>query len=211
MQAQRTQGLCIACEGIDGSGKTTVISHLVHALEQAGISVLATREPGGTPVGKDIRHVLMQHAQIDADAEFLLFAADRAHHYRTCIAPALSEGRVVITDRFAASSYAYLGYGRGVSCDFIDTVHEHILGGWMPDMTIYLRVSPETAAQRRAHRLDSNRFDTAECAWFARVIEGFDAWAAREKQVYIVDAEQSARDVLENVVALVRTHTTLLA
>jgi len=145
------KGLLITFEGIDGSGKTTQAARLAAALgpERA----ILTKEPGGTPVGKILRSILLDpELAIDPKAELLLFLADRAQHLQTFIRPHLEAGTTVIIDRFIDATVAYQGFGLGHPLDLIDTIHRTILGGITPDRTFLFDLDPQKARERIIRR-----------------------------------------------------------
>lgn len=143
----------ISLEGIDGSGKTTLARLLSDALNLIGVPHILTREPGGTPLGKSLRQLLLdpQHAPTPK-AELLLYAADRAQHVETVIKPALERGHTVITDRYTASTVAYQHYGRGLPLGTIVELNRLATGGLWPNHTILLDLDPKEAAIRTGRR-----------------------------------------------------------
>src|SRR5512145_1232018 len=131
-------GLFITFEGIEGSGKSTQISLLRDHLIRMGRDVVLTREPGGTPIGDQVRKVLLDPANkaLDPTAELMLYAASRAQHLREVIRPALASGAVVLCDRFSDATLAYQGYGRGLSVPVIEELDRIVTSGLKPDLTI---------------------------------------------------------------------------
>ena len=150
-------GLFIAFEGGDGAGKSTQAALLSQALSDAGRTVVRTREPGGTPVGEKLRSLVLEHGQgdIDARTEALIFAAARAAHASQVIAPALARGEIVISDRYADSSIAYQGMGRGLGTNTITALNDWATDGLWPDLTVLLDVAP---AEGRIKRSFKGRF-----------------------------------------------------
>ena len=150
MSIQST-GLFIAFEGGDGAGKSTQAARLSDALESRGLSVLRTREPGGTPIGEKLRSLVLDHGHgtIDARTEALMFAAARAAHAHQVIRPALASGTVVITDRYIDSSVAYQGAGRGLGAEGVLSLNEWATEGLRPHLTVLLDVDPADGRQRR--------------------------------------------------------------
>jgi dTMP kinase len=143
------KGLLIAVEGIDGSGKSTLIKNLSKLLEKDGYAVLQTREPGGSWIGKHIRPLLQnQPKPITPIAEYLLFAADRAQHMEDVIEPALGEGKIVISDRMGDSSIAYQGYGRNLGPEIIIQINTWAMQSIQPDITIYIDIDLDTTFSR---------------------------------------------------------------
>ncbi|MDQ3570930.1 MAG: dTMP kinase, partial [Actinomycetota bacterium] len=168
------RGRLIALEGGEASGKTTQAAILARRLD-----AVLTREPGGTPVGERVRSLLLDAkvTSLDAKAEALLMAADRAQHVAEVIGPALEAGRHVVTDRYAHSSLAYQGHGRGLPVDEVSRVSEWAAGGLWPDVVVLVDV-PEDVARRR--RAGSDRFELEERAFHRRVADGYHQLVAED-------------------------------
>ena len=193
-------GLLITFEGTEGCGKTTQIARLAERLRACGRSVKLVREPGGTPIGEEIRHTLkhsQQNQAMTAEAELLLMNASRAQLVREIIRPALAAGEIVLCDRFYDSTITYQGYGRGLDLKLIRGVIDFAVGGTRPQLTLLLEISPETSAARLASRQSGqpvarDRFEEADPAFFERVAKGYGAIAAEEPgRVKVVDAAGS--------------------
>lgn len=147
------KGLFIVFEGIDGSGTTTQCELLARYIEEQGLPVVRTREPGGTPLAEKIRHLVLDPTEeVDDITEMLLYAASRAQHVHQVIAPALQGGTTVVCDRFVASSLAYQGYGRGLGWEAVWQVNQAAVDGCLPDLTIYLDLPLAEASRRRRER-----------------------------------------------------------
>lgn len=195
----------LSFEGIDGSGKTTQAARLVERLRAAGRRVVTVREPGGTPLGEQIRALLLDPAgDVTARAELLLFSAARAQLTERVIAPALAEGAIVVADRFFDSTTAYQGHGRGVLApDAADAFHSLVTGGLAPDLTIIVDVDVATARRRRSGSAD-DRIEAADEAFHARVREGYHAIVARHpERVALVGGDAPADEVAAAIDALV--------
>lgn len=193
-------GRFIAFEGGEGSGKSTQARLLAETLQ-----AVLTREPGGTDLGERIRGVLLDPATggLEPWAEALLMAADRAQHVAQIVRPALAAGRHVVTDRFAGSSIAYQGYGRGLPIERVRSLSEWATGGLWPDLTILLDVPVETAVARLDRELD--RFEREGEAFHARVADGFRALAAADPDGWVVlDGTRSVEAIAADVRAVVR-------
>ena len=196
------QGLFITVEGIDGSGKTTVANAVAERLRQEGFAVVVTAEPGGTPLGERLRQFLLREKPLSAWAEAFLFLAARAEHVAQVIRPALREGTIVLCDRFADSTIAYQGFGRGLPVDELRRLNEVATGGLHPHLTILLDVSPEIGLQRVQR---PTVFEGRDLAFHHRVRQGFLWLAAQEPhRIKIVDASQPLEAVIEQANALVR-------
>lgn len=191
-------GLFVTFEGGDGAGKTTQASLLERWLAEQGRRVVRTREPGGTEVGVRIRDIVLHHrGHIDARAEALLYAADRAHHIATHVRPAVARGDVVIQDRYLDSSVAYQGAGRILDADDVRALSLWATDGLLPDLTVLLDLDP--AAARRRLDADDKPFDRLEAEkedFHARVRAGFLALADAEPRRFLVlDAETAPDDL----------------
>jgi dTMP kinase len=177
-------GLFVCFEGGDGAGKSTQVRLLTDALEQRGRDVLVTRQPGGTPLGAQIRELVLHGDHVSARAEALLFAADKAHHVDQLIRPALAAGRVVITDRYVDSAITYQGAGRDLGADEITSLQRWAVGGLLPDLTIVLDITPEVGRERRGDVHD--RLESEADAFHAAVRRGYLELAAQDPERYLV-------------------------
>lgn len=171
----------LTVEGIEGSGKSTLISALAERLEAEGKPVLCTREPGGCPLGTQIRPLLLRVDQKpDPMAELFLFLADRAQHVAEVIRPALAAGTQVLCDRYADSTITYQGYGRGMDVDWLHRLNDFATGGLWPDRTLVLDLPPETGLRRATRRNEGlglsqaeGRFEAESLAFHERIRQGF--------------------------------------
>lgn len=189
-----SNGILIALEGPEGAGKSTQLSRLAARL-QSGREMVYTREPGGTDLGNEIRALFLSDRFPTAPtAEFLLLAASRAQHVHEVIKPALERGAVVITDRFAAASEAYQGYGRGIDLAFIQEVNRQATQGIVPDVTVFFDIDPEAGLARAKNRAELDRFEAAELAFHHRVYDGFRTMA-HERGWHIVNARENQDEV----------------
>lgn len=193
------KSLFISLEGPDGSGKTTQIDLLAEHLRGLGQDVLITREPGGTPIGDQIRTVLhdIRNIEMTSETEFLLYSASRAQHVRQVIQPHLARGGTVLCDRFADSSRAYQGYGRELELDEICGITQFATGGLAPDLTVYLDLAVELGIERKqsAHAAQAgewNRLDQQTLDFHRRVRQGYLKMAEAEPDRWlVVDATHS--------------------
>jgi dTMP kinase len=198
-------GLFITFEGTEGGGKSTQIVRLSDRLLALGLKVRQLREPGGTPIGEEVRHILKHsHANhaMTAETELLLMNACRAQLVREVIRPALAAGEVVLCDRFHDSTVAYQGYGRGLDLTEVRRVIDFAIGKLRPALTFYLRVSIEVSEARRAARGAAvrDRFEEADREFFRRVEQGYEAIAASERErVRAIDAARDVEVVAEEV------------
>ncbi len=199
----------ITFDGIEGCGKTTQIRLAEVWLLERGISVLATAEPGGTPLGRKIREILLNRGSclIGAEAELLLFAAARAQHVREAILPALEKGEWVLCDRFADATLAYQGFGRGLDAGFIRTLNAFSGQGLEPERTLLFDLPVEVGLARAKKRASGllpevaeDRFEQEERAFHGRIREGYLALAAAEPERFrIIDGAGSVETVQREV------------
>ena len=203
MQLAMQKGRFISFEGSEGCGKSTQIRLLLEQLEQQGIKVLITREPGGTVVGEHIRNLLQyppDASNMTPEAELLLFAASRAQLVREVIEPALQQGQWVIADRFLDSTTVYQGLGRGLNLQAIRSINDFAVGAVKPDMTLLLDMDAK-AGHARAHAVSQaeGKFDRMEdqaMDFFERVRQGYLDLAQSESERFVtIDAEQSIEKV----------------
>jgi dTMP kinase len=206
-------GALITFEGSEGCGKSTQIEILARHLRALGYRVRTSREPGGTPIGEEIRHTLKHsksNAAMTPEAELLLMNAARAQLVREVIRPALAAGEVVVCDRFYDSTTAYQGYGRQLDMNHVQSVIDIAVGDTRPNLTLLLTVAPETAERRRAMRQSNlpfmrDRIEEADRKFFERVDQGFAAIAAAEpNRVRVVDASGSIESVSDRIWDFVR-------
>lgn len=201
-------GLFVTLEGGEGTGKSTQIRRLRGRVEARGRQVVLTREPGGTPLGKRLRALLVETGDDPPGprAELLLYAADRAHHVVSVICPALEAGRFVLCDRFADATEAYQGWGRGIDAETVSDVNRLATGGLRPHRTLVLDLDPEKGVQRALQRSREGteplevRFEQENRAFHDRVRQGYRHIAGREPdRVRLVDADGTPDEVEERV------------
>lgn len=201
-------GRFITLEGPEGSGKTTAARHLAEWLRARGLSAVLTGEPGGTPLGEEIRELVLHHRgvadDLDPRTDALLFAAQRAQHVARLIRPALARGAWVVCARYLDSSLAYQGAGYGIDLDEMRRLQSFATGGLLPDLTLLIDVPVEIGLRRKRHG-KWNRFeDTAGVAFFETVRRAYHGLAAAEPARFrVVDGSGSVEEVDRAVRTLV--------
>ncbi|SRR5579875_540248 len=206
-------GKLISFEGLDGAGKTTQIEMLARWLDERHISYICTREPGGTPPGVEIRHLLFERPDLELTplAEAFLFQADRAQHFSKLVIPALEAGTLVITDRCFDASIAYQGFARNVGPELVAQLSMMATQGHIPDLTVLLDLDPALVRQRTdptndasGRRHPPSRFDSETETFHHRVRQGFRLIArAHPARVKVVDASRAAEEIHREIVKLV--------
>ena len=192
-----TRGACfITLEGLDGAGKSTHIPWIEDRLRQAGVDLLSTREPGGTPLGETLRELLL-HKPMDLRTETLLMFAARNEHWRTRILPALEQGRWVLCDRYTDASFAYQGGGRGLGAEPVRILEEWVQQGRGPDCTLLFDVPLATARERLSRgRARSDRFEREDAAFFERTRQAYHARAEADPDRFrVIDARRNLEEI----------------
>ena len=194
-------GLLITFEGGEGCGKSTQITALKARLEAMGKTVVQTREPGGTPLGEYVRS-LLQHDDagqgMSPEAEMLLFAASRAQHVRELIVPAITQGKIVLCDRFLDSTTVYQGVARAIDAKKVDTINQFAIGDTNPDLTILIDLPPEIGLAR-VHARSNGQLDRMEkeaIEFFQAVRQGYlDLAKSEPKRFLVLDGSQSVEEL----------------
>jgi dTMP kinase len=179
-----TTGCFIVFEGGDGAGKSTQVALLREALERAGRAVTVTRQPGGTPLGQQIRDLVLHGEHVAPRAEALLFAADKAHHVDMLIRPALQRGEVVISDRYTDSSVAYQGAGRDLGAQEVHDLNMWAVQDLVPDLTVVVDISAEEGRRRRGEVHD--RLESEEDAFHEAIRQHFLSMARGNPERYLI-------------------------
>jgi dTMP kinase len=210
-----SKGHLISFEGLDGAGKTTQMRLLEQWLQAHGVSYIRTLEPGGTPLGVEIRPLVLNRPELAIVplAESFLFQADRAQHFARLVIPALHEGKLVITDRCYDASIVYQGYARGVGVELVEQLSMLATQGIQPDLTILLDLDPSQVHSRTGvtsdqsgQREERNRFDVEAEAFHQRVREGFRMLARKyPTRIKVVDASRTVEAIYQEIVGLVRS------
>ena len=198
-----SKGFLVSLEGPEGAGKTSVLEALIPVLEDRGVEVLTTREPGGVLIGEKIREVILDpsHTEMDPKTELLLYIASRRQHLVEKVLPALAAGKLVIMDRFIDSSVAYQGFGRGLDIDAIDWLNQFATDGLKPDLTIYFDIEVEEGLARISANSDRevNRLDMEGLDLHRKVRPGYLTLIEREgNRIEKIDASLPLDQVIEN-------------
>ena len=199
-------GKFITFEGVDGAGKSTHLAWFADALRQRGLDVVITREPGGTPLGEQLRKILLNQPMSSGTEALLMFAA-RLEHIEQVIKPALRAGKCVISDRFSDASFAYQGGGRGLDWDKLNQLEQWVHPDLQPDLTLFFDVPVEVARQRLANNVSLDRFEQEQADFFERVRAGYHKRVQQNPQRYVViDAAQaldSVKHKLEEIILMI--------
>ncbi|HZW26363.1 MAG TPA: dTMP kinase [Gallionella sp.] len=193
----------ITFEGMDGAGKSTHLAWFADQLRQRGLDVVVTREPGGTPLGEQLREMLLNQP-MSMGTEALLMFASRMEHIDQVIKPALQAGKWVISDRFSDASFAYQGAGRGMDWDKLARLEQWVHADLQPDLTLFFDVPVEVARERLSNNVSLDRFEQEQGDFFERVRGGYHQRVRQNPQRYaVIDAAQSMAEVkrqLEEIV-----------
>ncbi len=203
------RGKFITFEGCDGSGKSTQLRMLSEYLTANGVEHIFTREPGGGKISEAIREILLsgKNMEMTDECEALLYAASRVQHLNDRVEPALADGKLVICDRYVDSSLAYQAYARGLGKEFIEKINAFALENYLPDLTIFIDLSPEDAFRRKKGADADDRLEQAGMAFHQRVYEGYKALAKEYPNRFIcVDGKQTPDGVFADVKRVMKEH-----
>lgn len=192
------EGLFITLEGPDGSGKSTITKLIGNYLEEKGIEFIITREPGGTSIGEKIRDIILDNKNTNManETEALLFAAARAQHVHEKIIPSLSDGKVVICDRFVLSSLAYQGVGRGLGINRVKMINDFALRDVYPDLILFFHIDPTVTLERKIGSLGGDRLEQEGSDLHKKVYDGYmELIEMFPKNIKIIDATKSVEEV----------------
>ncbi|MDN7247591.1 dTMP kinase [Planococcus shenhongbingii] len=196
-------GYLITLEGGEGSGKTSILKRLASALEQQGLSVVCTREPGGIEIAEQIRKVILDrdNVKMDARTEALLYAAARRQHLVEKVIPAIEAGKVVLCDRYIDSSLAYQGHARGLGIKEIYAVNKFAIDEYMPDLTLYFDVEPKIGLARieKDAGREVNRLDVESLKFHEAVREGYQLLVGQyPDRIQVIDAGRDIETVFQH-------------
>lgn len=200
-----TRGFLISFEGSEGSGKTTQISRMAANFEKAGYEVVVTREPGGTTIGEQVRHILMHDSESEKmfpETELLLFAASRAQLVREIIEPALDGGKIVLCDRFMDSTTVYQGVARKIQSGPVHMINTFAVGDVVPDVTVVLDIPAELGFERIRHRVNDmpDRMEAENIEFYQKVRNGYLMLAkAMPERFVLVDGELPEQEVGDTI------------
>lgn len=194
----------LVLDGVNGAGKSTLQSRIVDYIQQRSTQrVVATREPGGTSLGMNLRKILLEDkdSQVTAEAEVFLFAADRFMHVGQVIRPALDSSKLVVCDRYCYSTLAFQGYGRGVSLQFVEELNQLATGGLIPDLVLLLDLEPEIGlarALKRTQAQGADNFESESLDFHLRIRQGFLNIARNYREPFVlVDAGAEPQEVFD--------------
>ena len=191
----------ITFEGVDGAGKSTHLAWFADVLRQRGLDVIVTREPGGTPLGEQLREILLNQSMSIGTEAMLMFAA-RIEHVEQVIKPALAAGKWVISDRFSDASFAYQGAGRGMDWEKLKQLEQWV--DLVPDLTLFFDVPVEVARQRLANNVSLDRFEQEQGEFFERVRAGYHRRVAENPARYaVIDAAQALAAVQQQLADII--------
>jgi dTMP kinase len=197
----------ITLEGVEGSGKSTIINFIKNSLETSGKKVVVTREPGGIDIAEQIRSVILdpKNTKMEGRTEALLYAAARRQHLVEKVVPSLNEGYIVLCDRFVDSSLAYQGYARGLGISEVFSINKFAIGDLMPDLTLYLDLDPQIGLSRIAKNKEReiNRLDLEEINFHVNVREGYEeVMKMFPERMVRIDANQEVEEVMADINAV---------
>lgn len=195
-------GIFITLEGPDGSGKSTISRFLLDYLKKRKIDFIFTREPGGTPIGENIRKIILDKKNINMSprTEALLYAASRSQHISEKIKPALDDGKVVVCERFVLSSLAYQGYARGLGIEEVKDINDFAIEGVIPDLTLFFNVDPIYALNRKTNRKEGDRLEKEGVNFHSKVYDGYKKLISLyPEKIKLIDASKSIEETFDQV------------
>jgi dTMP kinase len=208
----KSAGKLISFEGSEGSGKSTQIARLAEHFQKTDREVITTREPGGTEIGEQIRNIIVHNSKGDemcAETELLLFAAARAQVVREVIAPALTRGAIVLSDRFLDSSTVYQGIARNLAADPVAQINRFAVGNVMPDLTVVMDVPTEVSLARLRQRASDlpDRMERENVDFYKKVRDGYLVLAkGMPERIIVIDGTKSEDAIAKKIWAEVQAH-----
>lgn len=201
------RGKFITYEGCDGCGKSTQLKMLSDYLTQKGIEHIFTREPGGGKISEAIREILLngKNTEMTDECEALLYAAARVQHLHDRVEPALAQGKLVICDRYVDSSIAYQAYGRNLGRDFIEKINAYALENYLPDVTLFIDLTPEAAFARKKGADENDRLEQAGMAFHKRVYQGYDELTNEQtERIARIDGNATPEQIFDRVIQVLK-------
>ncbi len=201
------RGKFITFEGCDGCGKSTQLRLFSEYLTKEGIPHIFTREPGGGKISEQIRAILLsgKNMEMTDECEALLYAAARVQHLSDRVEPALAEGKLVICDRYVDSSLAYQAFARGLGRDFVEKINAYALENYLPDVTVFIDLTPGAAFKRKHGADENDRMELAGMGFHERVYEGYKTVAAEQPdRVVCVDGNKTPTEIFEDILAILK-------
>ncbi len=201
------RGKFITFEGCDGCGKSTQLKMFSDYLTAEGIPHIFTREPGGGKISEQIREILLsgKNLEMTDECEALLYAAARVQHLFDRVEPALSEGKLVICDRYVDSSLAYQAFARGLGVDFVKKINSFALEKYLPDVTVFIDLTPEAAFKRKRGADENDRMELAGMAFHDRVYGGYKTLASEyPERIVCVDGNKTPQEIFEDILHILK-------
>lgn len=201
------RGKFITFEGCEGCGKSTQVRLFNEYLTRENVPHIFTREPGGEKISEEIRRILLDanNAEMTDECEALLYAAARVQHLHDRVEPALSKGELVFCDRYVDSSLAYQAYARGLGTEFVENVNAYALKNYMPDVTVFIDLTPEDAFKRKHGADENDRLEQAGMEFHRRVYAGYKALAEKYPQRFVcVDGKQTPQEIFDEILRILK-------
>ena len=204
---ENRRGKFITFEGCDGCGKSTQLKMFSEFLDREGVPHIFTREPGGGKISEAIREILLsgKNSEMTDECEALLYAAARVQHLNDRVEPALKKGELVICDRYVDSSLAYQAYARGLGKEFITKINAYALEHYLPDVTVFIDLTPEAAFKRKHGADENDRLEQAGMQFHKRVYEGYKLLASENPDRFVcVDGNMTPQEIFEEIVKVLK-------
>lgn len=201
------RGKFITFEGCEGCGKSTQVGLFNEYLNKENIPHIFTREPGGEKISEEIRRILLDanNAEMTDECEALLYAAARVQHLHDRVEPALSKGELVFCDRYVDSSLAYQAYARGLGTEFVENINAYALKNYLPDVTVFIDLTPEDAFKRKHGADENDRLEQAGMEFHRRVYAGYKALAEKYPNRFVcVDGKQTPQEVFHEILRILK-------
>ncbi len=201
------RGKFITFEGCDGCGKSTQLKRFSDYLTKENIPHIFTREPGGGKISEQIREILLngKNMEMTDECEALLYAAARVQHLSDRVEPALREGKLVICDRYVDSSLAYQAFARGLGREFVEKINAFALEKYLPDVTVFIDLTPEDAFKRKHGADENDRMELAGMEFHRRVYEGYKTVAREQPERFVcVDGRKTPQGIFEDILAALK-------